>query len=405
MTALEVSRIKKPGKFPTGDNLYLQVSPALTKSWLYRYMLNGTSRWMGLGSYRTFSLAEARAMATDCDKLRHRGVDPIEARKRARDETLLAAARSMTFSQCAAAYIEAHRSGWKNEKHAAQWQSTLNTYADRAFGNLPVQAIDTALVMKALEPIWNKIPETASRLRGRIESVLDWATVRGLRSGDNPARWRGHLDKLLPKRSHAHAVKHYPALPYRDIAPFVEELRKQSGIAARALEFLILTAARTGEVIGAFWSEFDTKEKVWTVPAARMKSKREHRVPLSPRALEVIREMRTAQQGDFVFPGGKRDKPLSNMAMLQLLERMGRDDVTVHGFRSAFRDWAAERTNYPREVAEAALAHVLSDKTEAAYLRGDLFEKRRRLMLEWERFCQNSAGKVLSLSKRSKTAA
>ena len=250
------------------------------------------------------------------------------------------------------------------------------------------------------EPVWSKKPETATRLRARIERVLDWATVRGYRDGDNPARWRHHLDKLLPKRSRVRMVKHHPALPYTALPVFVTELRAQEGIGARALEFLILTAARTGEVIGAKWSEINLKEKVWTVPAERMKSKKEHRVPLSNRALAVIEAMRKDHPSEYVFPGERESKPLSNMAMLAVLRRMERRDVVPHGFRSTFRDWAAERTNYPREVAEAALAHTIADKVEAAYRRGDLFGKRERLMIEWARYCSTRrvASEVVALS-------
>jgi len=241
--------------------------------------------------------------------------------------------------------------------------------------------------MKFLDSIWTTKPETASRLRGRIELVLDWATVRGFRKGENPARWRGHLHKLLPPRSKVRKVEHHPALPYDEIAEFVAALRGYEGIAARALEFLILTATRTGEVIGAQWDEVEFKDKVWVVPAARMKAEREHRVPLSASAVAVLDQMQACRESEFIFPGGKRGRPLSNMAMLKLLKRMGRADLTTHGFRSTFRDWAAERTNFPREVAEMALAHTVGDKAEAAYRRGDLFQKRRQLMDAWSRFC------------------
>jgi integrase len=290
----------------------------------------------------------------------------------------------MTFDQCAAAYFKAHRAGWRNAKHAAQWSSTIKTYAEPVIGALPVQGIDTTLVIKIIEPLWSKKSETASRLRGRIEAVLDWATVRGYRQGDNPARWRGHLDKLLPARTKVSKVKHHAALPYRELPKFMAALRGQDGMSARALEFLILTAARTGEVIGALPAEI--KDRVWTVPAGRMKGSREHRVPLAAPALAVA-EKHNQRNGAFLFPGAKDDKPLSNMAMLALLERMGRSDLTAHGFRSTFRDWAAECTNYPNEVVEMALAHTINSKVEAAYRRGDLFEKRKSLMSEWAEFC------------------
>jgi integrase len=311
----------------------------------------------------------------------------------------------MTFRECAEAYIAAHKAGWRNPKHAAQWPSTLETYVHPVFGALPVQAVDVGLVMKALEPIWQTKPETASRVRGRIEAALDWATARGYRKGENPARWRGHLDKLLPARGKVRKVEHYPALCYVEMGDFIAGLREQGGVAPRALEFLILTATRTGEVIGARWEEFDLAEKLWTVPGARMKAGKEHRVPLSGRALAITDEMEAARINDheFVFPGGKPRKPLSNMAMLKVLQRMGRGDLTAHGFRSSFRDWAAERTAFPHEVAEMALAHTVSDKVEAAYRRGDLFQKRRQLMEAWAKHCEThkASGEVVNLPLES----
>ena len=295
-------------------------------------------------------------------------------------------ARALTFEQCATAYIEAHRDGWKNLKHASQWQNTLKQYAYPVFGPLPVRSIDTGLVLKVIEPIWKTKTETASRVRGRIENILDWATVRGYRQGENPARWRGHLDKTLPKRSKVQKVNHHPAMPYESIGPFMKALRSRSDLSASALEFIILTAARTGEVLGAIWSEFDLNNGIWTIPAERMKADAEHRVPLSDAALSIVMQLTRIEGNDFIFPGGKPGRPLSNMACLKLLERMGNNDITVHGFRSTFRDWAAEQTAFPREVAERALAHTLSDKTEAAYQRRDLFDKRRQLMAAWSEF-------------------
>jgi integrase len=350
-------------------------------------MLDGRAREMGLGPVHTIPLAEARKRATECRRMRLDGIDPIEARTTQRDQNKLEATKAITFDACAAAYIDAHKTGWQNAKHRDQWRNTLNTYASPVFGSLPVQAIDVGLVMKALEPIWQTKPETASRLRGRIEAVLDWATVRGYREGENPARWRGHLDKLLPARNKVRKVEHHPALPYDELADFIAALRSQEGVAARALEFLILTAGRTGEIIGARWDEVDLKEKIWVVPAERMKGGREHRVPLPATAVAILEQMKEMRESDFVFPGGKSGKPLSNMAMLAVLKRMERGELTAHGFRSSFRDWAAERTNFPHEVAEMALAHTVSDKVEAAYRRGDLFQKRRQIMEAWARFC------------------
>jgi integrase len=376
--------------YADGGGLYLQVTEG-GASWIYRYMLNKRAREMGLGPVALFGLSEARAKALDARRLRHEGIDPIEARKAARARERLDAAKAVTFQECAEAYIKAHRMGWRNGKHTAQWEATLATYARPIMGALPVQAIDTALVLKVLEPIWAAKPETASRLRGRIESILDWAKVRGYREGENPARWRGHLDKLLPARSKVRKVEHHAALPYDELPGFLVALREHQGFVARALEFTILTAARTGETMGARWNEFDLLDKTWTVPAGRMKAGREHRVPLSARVLAILQEMHAHRSADdgFVFPGGKPGKPLSNMAFLMHLRRTGRGDgdLTTHGFRSSFRDWVAERTSFPSEVAELALAHAVGNPVEAAYRRGDLFEKRRRLMQQWGTFC------------------
>jgi integrase len=317
-------------------------------------------------------------------------MDPIEARKAGRQKAELEAAKTITFKESAASYIASHRAGWRNSKHAAQWEATLRTYAEPFIGSVPVQAIDTALVLKVLEPIWHAKPETANRLRGRVEAILDWAKVRGLRQGENPARWRGHLSYQLPPKSKLQRVKHHSALPYADLSEFISELREQEGVAARALEFTILTAARTGETIGATWDEVNALVEQWSIPAERMKAGKEHRVPLSAPALAILRDAegnRPFVGSDYVFAGGKPGKPLSNMAMIEVLRRMTRADITVHGFRSTFRDWAAERTSFPSEVVEMALAHAVGDKVEAAYRRGDLFEKRRRLMSEWATFC------------------
>ena len=395
LTAVEVRGIGQRGMYHDGGGLYLQVSTGGAKSWIFRFTLDGRAREMGLGPIHAIPLVEARKRAAECRRMRLDGIDPIEARSAHRGWKKLEAAKAMTFDTCAAAYIEAHKASWKNGKHRDQWRNTLTNYAGPAFGSLPVQSIDVGLVMRALEPIWHTKPETASRLRGRIEAVLDWATVRNYRNGENPARWRGHLDKLLPARAKIRKVEHHPALPYDAIADFTAALRGQEGIAAPALEFLILTSARTGEIIGAGWDEVDLEDKIWVVPGARMKAGREHRVPLSAAALAIIKKMKEIRQSDFVFPGGKKGKPLSNMAMLALLKRMGRDDLTAHGFRSTFRDWAAERTNFPREVVEMALAHTIESKVEAAYRRGDLFQKRRQLMEAWSRFCTTDRSRTL----------
>jgi len=408
LNALAVSRAKKRGRYPDGAGLYLQIAASGAKSWVYRFMLNGAPRYMGLGPLHTVTLADARVKALEARRLRLAGVDPIDARDDALAEARLEAARSITFKDAAEAYMEAHKSGWRNATHAAQWRTTLGTYVYPVLGSLPVQSVDVALVMKVLEPIWATKTETASRVRGRIESILDWASARGYRLGENPARWRGHLENLLPRRSRVQKVEHHPALPYGEVGAFMVGLRRQEGAAASALEFVILTACRAGEVIGARWGEFNIGEALWTIPPERVKSGRQHRVPLSPAALTIInamQEVRTTGHGNgFVFPGGKRGRPLSNTALRAVLKRLRRSDVTVHGFRSSFRDWAAERTNYPREVAEMVLGHAVGDKVEAAYRRSDLFEKRRKMMNAWADYCGTvrvrDGGEVVSIGGR-----
>lgn len=408
LSATGVSKIKEPGYYGDGGGLYLQVSPSLSKSWIFRFKIHGRSREMGLGSLTALSLADARLKAADCRRELADGVDPIDARNAAREtqraQGKLAVARTITFAACAKAYIEAHSPGWKNAKHASQWTNTIKTYAAPVFGSLAVQDIDTGLVLRAIEAIWKEKPETASRVRGRLESIFDWATVRGYRTGDNPARWRGHLEALLPARAKVRAVRHHPALPFPRLGAFMVDLREREGIAAQALEFLILTGVRSGEVRGATWDEFDLDAKVWTVPAARMKMKVEHSVPLAPRAITIIERLSKVKTGPLVFSTGAA--PLSDMTLAAVIKRMNGDSeppiwcdpkqgnaaIVPHGFRSTFRDWASERTSYPREVVEMALAHAIGDKVEAAYRRGDLFEKRRRLMNEWAKFCATSVG-------------
>ena len=387
LSARTVVATSKPGYHPDGNGLYLQVSPTGTKSWIFRYSLNKRAREMGLGELTLVSLAEARQASLSFRKLLKECVDPIEERARVRQTRQVHQARSVTFEMCAETYIEAHAPGWRNSKHAEQWRSTLKTYALPIFGDLPIQDIDTPLVMRVLDPIWHTKTETASRVRGRIEAVLDWAKARRLREGDNPALWRGHLDQLLPKRSRVQKVVHHPALPFDEMGAFMRDLSAEVGVAARSFEFQILTAARTGEVIGARWDEIDEGRALWVIPGRRMKAGREHRVALSERAIAVLSAMRETRQSEFVFSGRRIDRPLSNMALLAVLKRMGRSDLTVHGFRSSFRDWAAERTNHSRDVVEMALAHSIGDKVEAAYRRGDLFEKRVLLMEEWAQHC------------------
>jgi integrase len=397
----KVETLKAPGMYSDGGGLYLQVTEGSDdtrrKSWLFRYAVAGRERQMGLGPVSDVPLAEARDRALAARELRRAGKDPIVEREESRAEAKLAAAKSMSFDECATAYIAAHRAGWRNVKHASQWTNTVATYCSPIFGKLPVQLVDVGLVMKAIEPVWSTKPETAGRVRGRIERILDWAKVRGYRDGENPARWRGHLDHLLPARSKVRRVKHHAALPYPELPAFVAALRGRDAVAARALEFVILTAARTSEALGAKWSEIDLDARVWTIPAERMKAGREHRVPLADRAIEIIRSMMSSKQNDYIFCSDRRET-LSNMSLLMLLRRIGRNDITTHGFRSTFRDWVEEQTDTPRAVAEMALSHAVGNAVEAAYRRGDLIEKRRVLMSKWTAYCTTpvSATKVIT---------
>lgn len=390
LSALKVRSLTKPGTYGDGAGLYLQVRGASNRSWLYRFKLNGKPHLMGLGALADVSLAEARDAAATARKLVRQGVDPIAQRRSERADTA-AKSRLNTFAEVAEAYVAAHETGWRNARHRQQWRNTLDSYVRPVIGDLGIAAIDTGAIMRVLEPIWRTKPETASRLRGRIESVLDYATARGWRTGENPARWRGHIENLLPPRSKMVRIKHHAALPWSEIGAFMARLREQKGASALALQYVVLTAARTGEILGARWSEIDLGDAMWTVPGNRMKAGREHRVPLSDVAMDVLRDVRALQPqsspDEFVFPGRRPGIPLSKNVVPNVLRTLGRPDLTVHGFRSTFRDWCAEMTNYPNEVAEAALAHTIRDKAEAAYRRGDMMEKRRRLMNDWAAFC------------------
>jgi integrase len=378
---LQIERQSKPGRYSDGGGLYLVVGKTGAKSWAFLYMRDGKRRELGLGALADVPVADARTKAAALRAVLDKGGDPQTERDRQRIE----ATPPCTFKKAAVDYIAAHKPGWHNAKHAQQWENTLETYAYPEIGALAVSAVDVPDVLKVLKPIWTTKPETASRLRGRIEAVLDYAKAHKWRSGDNPARWKGTLDHLLPARSKLRRVEHHAAMPYADVPAFMAALAQQPGTAALALRLAILTAARTGEVTGARWPEVDTEAAAWTVPADRMKGGREHRVPLNAPAAELLEGL--SRTGEHVFPGLKDGEPLSNMAMLMLLRRMKVEGATVHGFRSAFRDWAAEQTGFSREVIEAALAHANGDKVEAAYLRTDHFEKRRLLMEEWGRFC------------------
>ena len=377
LTALSVKQAKQRGYYHDGGGLYLQIAGNGSRSWIFRYGAQGR-RHLGLGPTHAVTLQEAREKARDCRKQLVEGLDPIAEKQARKTAAHLEAAKAISFAKAAETYIVDHHAAWKNERNRQQWRNTLATYAYPVIGKLPVAAIDTGLVVRVLQPIWHEKPETASRVRMRIERVLGWATVHGYRAGDNPARWHTHLDHLLPQQGKIAPVQHHPALPFAELPAFTKAMLERDGLAAEALEFTILTAARTSEVIGMTWRELDLKAGVWTVPPGRMKSGREHRVPLSARALVILKKQ--PRDDERVFP-------LSNMAFLQLLKRMERTDITPHGFRSSFRDWAAETHDAERDVVEMALAHAISDKTEAAYRRGDLFKKRRKLMDDWAAFC------------------
>jgi len=404
LTPLAVGKLTKPGYYGDGAGLWLQVSPSGSKSWIFRFTLAGKQREMGLGAVHTVNLTEARAKAKECRQLLLDGKDPLDARRSIKQAEALERAKAMTFDQCAEAYITAHRASWKNAKHADQWASTIATYASPIFGNLPVADIDTGLVVKALGAIWESKTETATRLRGRIEKILDWATVSKYRQGENPARWRGHLENLLANPNKIAKVEHHAALPWREIGGFMVALREQAGVAARALEFAILTAARSGEVRGATWAEIDFDTGLWIIPAERMKMGKEHRVPLAAAATSLLKGL--PREGDLVFSGAKENTALSDMSLTAVLRRMKRTDITVHGFRSTFRDWCAESTNFPREVCEHALAHSLPDKVEAAYRRGDLLDKRVQLMKAWADYCAKpqAEASVTSIGRARKGA-
>lgn len=399
---LEVSRLTEPGLHFVGvvAGLALQVSATGARSWILRAMVGTRRRDIGLGGYPDVTLAGAREAARAARTKIKEGIDPVEDARAMRSKLIAESVAGILFNEAATKYIAAHEAGWKNAKHAAQWRNTLEAYAYPIIGKMRIKDIKTEHITQVLEPIWTKKPETASRVRNRIELVLDWATVRGFRKGENPARWRGHLEHTLPARKVVQAVKHHPALDYREIGAFMTELRQLEGMGARALEFAILTAARSGEVRGATWAEFDTEAATWIIPAERMKAKKEHRVPLSDAALELLRALPRMAGTELAFPNTKGDA-LSDMTMTAVLRRMKRTDITGHGFRSSFRDWAGETTAFPREVIEHALAHKLKDKAEAAYQRGTLFDKRRRLMDDWGAYCakvQNVSSNVVAIN-------
>ena len=401
LTTLSITRLGD-GMHHDGDGLYLQVrNGAASRVWIWRYSLAGKAHYLGIGSAREgrISLKRARELAGEARRLHAERIDPLARRREQLGAELVEQAKAMTFQQCAQAYVSAHESAWRSGTHRQQWERTL-AYLGPIIGALPVASIDTGQVLRALEPIWKTKPETASRIRGRVESILDLAKARGYRAGENPARWRGHLDHLLAAKATV-AKRHHPALPYDQIGEFMAALRGQTSTVAHALEFTILTAARAGEALGARWDEIDLQAKVWTVPAARMKAGKEHRVPLSARAVAILREQESRIENDYVFPG-RNGAALSNMTMWKALRAI-RPGVTTHGFRSSFSDWAHERTSHASHTIELSLAHSIGTAVEQAYRRTDLFDKRRKLMDLWASYCSTQAatGKVIDMKARA----
>lgn len=390
LSAVMLKRLQD-GWHADGGNLYLFVRGS-SRTWVFRYVsLDGKRRNMGLGSIESTSLSRARELAyanRTAIKDKQKPVDPITEARNQKAARKAAELRTITFKACAEAVMKSKGQEWRNPKHSQQWKNTLETYAYPIFGSLPIGMIDTPLIIKCLEPIWSEKTETASRVRGRIETVLDWATVSGYRQGANPARWRGHLDQILPSNKKISRVIHHPALPFSQMSAFMAELRNREGHGAKALEFLILTAARSGEVRGARWSEIDLVEKLWIIPASRMKAQKEHRIPLSDAAIKVLTTLTVGEKDEFVFPSTQKDKQLSDMTLSAVLKRLKKGEFTVHGFRSSFRDWASEKTNHSSEVIEMALAHTIQSSVEAAYRRGNLLEKRRQLMDDWASYCE-----------------
>jgi integrase len=402
---LQIERFKGPGKLSDGNGLYLVIGSNGSRTWVFRYTRKGKAVELGLGAVANVPVKQARAKAGDLRGALGAGEDPRDHRDRQRRLVALKQARSVTFENAAEQYIEANKAGWRNAKHGTQWTATLKRYAYPVFGNSGVADVTVADVLKVLSPIWSTKPETASRLRGRIEAVLDYGKVHGWREGENPARWKGGLEMTLPARGKVRRIKHHAAMPYAEVSTLLKTLAVAEGVAPLALRFVILTAVRTGEAIGARWTEIDMTARLWTIPPDRMKAGREHRVPLSDQACEVLEQL--PRVSEWVFPGRKAKTGLSNMSLLQTLRRVDKGDVTTHGFRSSFRDWAAEQTAFPREVIESALAHTIGSQVELAYLRSDLLEKRRVLMAAWGRHCAglSEASQVLELrAGRRRTA-
>ena len=398
--AVVVARMRQPGLHFVGGvpGLALQVTATGARSWILRTTIAGKRRDMGLGSFPAVSLASARETARNARAKINNGHDPIAEGRAVRSALAESRASAVSFERAATFYVEAHEAAWRGAKHAAQWRTVMEAYTYPVIGALNVEAVRLPHVMQVLEPIWRTKTQTASRLRGRIESVLDWAAARGYRQGPNPAQWRGLLDKLLPAPARVAKPDHHAALPVSEIGAFMQLVREQPGVGARALEFPVLTSVRSGEALRASWAEIDFDAAVWTIPAQRMKAGREHRVPLSAACIELLRKLEEIRLSGWVFSGRLVGRPLETNACFSVLRRMGRGDITVHGFRSTFRDWCAELTDYPNEVAEMALAHTLSNKVEAAYRRGDLIDKRRQMMEDWASFCAKPQSKATGIA-------
>jgi integrase len=392
LSALEVRRLTNPGLHAVGGTagLLLQVSPVGARSWILRTIVGTKRRDIGLGGFPDVSIAQAREKARELKEQIRQGVDPVAQRKAARASVLAEQAKEITFDESARRYINSIEPQFSNIKQAAQWRSSLNDYASPVIGKLPVGSVDLVMIQKILDPIWTTKTETATRVRARMESVLAWATVSGYRKGDNPARWKDNLDKIMPKPEKLRKRKNFVALPWREAAAFMTNLRQRTGRGAKALEFLILTAARSGEVRGAKWGEIDFDANLWTIPAERMKNREEHTVPLCADAMKLLRSLPKGRADAFIFPGEKRAQSLSDVSIAKPLKAMG-VAVTVHGFRSTFRDWCAESTNYPNIVAEKALAHTIPNAVERAYRRGELIEKRTKLMADWCKYLNKPA--------------
>jgi len=403
LNAKQVANLTEVGKYSDGDGLYLLITKHNSKSWLFRYQMNGKRREMGLGGYPKTTLAAARTKARDAQEQIGAGIDPLTAKQASKAAQRAAQVKQKTFKQCANDYIALNEASWRNPKHRQQWHNTLKTYAFPIIGDLNVADIETAHITDILEPIWQSKTETATRLRGRLQRVLDYAKAKGLRDRENPARWDGHLKMMLPAPTKLKNVQHHAAMPYQDVPAFMETLGTNKSISSLALQFIILTACRSGEALGATWDEIDLRAKTWTIPAQRMKAGQEHAVPLSDWAIEILKALPKIDNNPHLFAGNRHQRPISAAAVTQTLSKPTHKKATVHGFRSSFRDWAGEQTNFPRNDVERCLAHTVGDKVEAAYYRSNILEKRRKIMDTWAGYCSKPAtesGSVVGINSR-----